>query len=104
MIRLVLAAMAVAMAASAETVPEYWTKMDREYTDAPRNGQADHDFAMALIPLHRGAHDMATEYLRHGRDPALRAQAARIVAQSQDTVRFLRGWQARDTAVPFGRP
>ncbi len=104
MIRLLLAASLMSGAARAETQAEYWTKMDREYTEAPQNGQADHDFAMAMIPLHRGAHDMAAEYLRHGRDPALRAQAARIVSQSQDSVRFLRGWQARGAAVPFGRP
>ena len=94
-IRLVLAAILLSGVARAETVPQFWEKMDREYTAAPRLGQPDHDFAMAMVPLYRGAYDMALEYLRTGRDPTLRAQAQRIVTQSQDTVRSLRGWQAR---------
>ena len=93
--RFVLATLLLAGVAHAETVPQFWDKMDREYTEAPRTGQSDHDFAMTMVPLYRGAYDMAVEYLRTGRDPALRAQAQRIVTQSQDTVRFLRGWQAR---------
>ena len=101
MIRLVLAALMLSGAARAETVQQLWDKMDREYVAAPRVGQPDHDFAMAMVPLHRGAYDMALEYLHNGRDPALRAQAQRIVMQSQDTVRFLRGWQARGAG---GRP
>jgi len=95
MIRFVLAALLLAGPAHAETVDQYWGKMVQERDDAPHNGQPDHDFAMTMVPLHRGAYDMAREYLRTGRDPALRAQAQRIMARSQDTVRFLRGWQAR---------
>lgn len=93
--RLLFMAVLLATPARAETVEQLWDKMDREYADARRNGNADHDFAMAMVPLHRGAYDMARAYLTTGRDPALRAQAERIIAQSQDTVRSLRGWQAR---------
>ncbi len=100
MIRLAMLIALLTGTAQAETVAQFWQKMDQEFNEVPRNGQADHDFAMAMVPLHRGAFDMATEYLRHGRDQALRAQAARIIAQSQDTVRFLRGWQARGASSP----
>ena len=94
-IRQAILAILLAAPAYAETVEQFWDKMDREHADAQRNGNPDHDFAMAMVPLHRGAYDMARAYLTTGRDPALRAQAARIIAQSQETVRFLRGWQAR---------
>jgi uncharacterized protein (DUF305 family) len=46
-------------------------------------GNADRDFATMMIPHHQGAIDMAILEIKYGKDPELRALAARII-QAQD--------------------
>lgn len=59
--------------------------MNEGMTQAPMNGQADHDFASMMIPHHQGAVDMAKAELLYGTDPVLRRLAQEIiVTQGQE--------------------
>jgi len=64
--------------------------MDIRYT-----GDADRDFAAAMIPHHQGAIDMARILLRHGRDPGMRALAESIIRTQEAEIAVLRAFLAR---------
>ena len=65
-----------------------------EAMSAPGTGDADRDFAAAMIAHHQGAIDMAHILLRYGRDPELRALAEDIIGAQQGEIEFLRRWLA----------
>lgn len=62
------------------------TRMHYGMANAPRSGDADHDFASAMIPHHAGAVDMAKVELLYGRDPVLRRLAQEIIVSQQQEI------------------
>jgi uncharacterized protein (DUF305 family) len=53
-------------------------------------GDVDHDFAAMMIPHHQGAIDMATAYLRSGRNEQLRRIAQEIIVSQQQEIAAMR--------------
>jgi hypothetical protein len=54
------------------------------------SGDVDRDFAVTMIPHHRGAIDMATAELRHGRNEQLRRIAEEIIVDQQQEIDAMR--------------
>lgn len=77
-------------ASTAHTFPELMANVDavmhHAMAAAPRNGDADHDFASAMVPHHQGAIDMARVELLYGRDPVLRRMAQEIIVSQQQEI------------------
>ena len=63
-------------------------------------GNADRDFAAAMIPHHQGAIEMARIQLRHGTDPGMRKLAEEVIAAQQAEIARLRAFHAMPAPQP----
>jgi uncharacterized protein (DUF305 family) len=61
-------------------------------------GDADLDFARGMVPHHQGAVDMARIEIEHGRDPAMRDLASRVVETQESEIALMRRWIAAHPA------
>jgi uncharacterized protein (DUF305 family) len=79
---------------------EYRAASERMHRDMAirYTGDADRDFAAAMIPHHQGAIDMARVVLRHGSDPGIRALAENIIRVQEAEIAELRAFLARSGA------
>jgi len=76
---------------SVRAFKEAHMKMMKEM-DVQLTGNADVDFANAMIPHHQGAIDMARVQLAHGKDPEIRVLAERVIAEQEKEIAQMRGW------------
>ena len=73
-------------------------KMHKEM-DIAYTGDADVDFAKAMIPHHQGAVEMAKVQLAHGKDPKLRKLAREIVKAQEKEIKLMQAFLARKGAA-----
>jgi uncharacterized protein (DUF305 family) len=69
-------------------------KMHREMA-LQFTGDADRDFAAAMIPHHEGAIDMARIQIQYGRDPDMRRLAEAVIREQEREIAELRAFLAR---------
>lgn len=65
----------------------------------PMTGNADRDFATAMMHHHQGAIDMAQVELQYGKDAELKQMAQKIIADQQKEIDQLRTWLNRQGAA-----
>lgn len=60
--------------------------------EVPLTGNADVDFVRNMIPHHQGAIDMAEVELAHGRNPALKKMARKMIADQKKEIAEMQAW------------
>ncbi|MDF2764780.1 MAG: hypothetical protein K0S81_1774 [Rhodospirillales bacterium] len=75
-------------------MPAVNRRMHREMSQ-PGSGDADVDFARAMVAHHRGAVDMAKLALAFGDDPEMRRLAEGVIAAQTEEIRTLEAWLQR---------
>jgi uncharacterized protein (DUF305 family) len=60
--------------------------------EVPLTGNADVDFVRNMIPHHQGAIDMAEVELAHGKDPALKKMARKMIADQKKEIAEMQAW------------
>ena len=83
-------------AASTKAFKEVHMKMMRDMT-VPYTGSSDVDFVRGMIPHHQGAIDMAKVQLAHGKDPAIRALAEKIITDQEKEIAQMSDWLKKNT-------
>jgi uncharacterized protein (DUF305 family) len=73
--------------------------LDREMTNAPMNGNVDHDFATMMMPHHQGAIDMPKAELIYGKDPVMRRLAQEIIVDQQSEIDAMQLWLTKTSAA-----
>ncbi len=90
------------VASTAKTFPrlmdDAMAVMDHGMTTAIRNGDADHDFVVMMVPHHQGAVDMAKALLLYTKDAELTNLAQGIITEQQNEIRLMQAWLARHPA------
>ncbi len=88
----------------AELMNDSMAVMDDGMTQAPMNGDANHDFVTMMIPHHQGAVDMAKALLIYSTDAELRHLAQQIITDQQNEINLMRAWLKRYQKTPVSVP
>ena len=62
----------------------------------PMTGNQDRDFATMMVAHHQGAIQMARQQLVRGRDPELKALAAKMIQDQDREITQLQAWLGRN--------
>jgi uncharacterized protein (DUF305 family) len=76
----------------AELMDSAMAIMDQGMSQAPMNGDADHDFVTMMIPHHQGAVDMAKAILLYSKDTELRNLAQGILVEQDIEIKRMQLW------------
>ncbi|MBC7660231.1 MAG: DUF305 domain-containing protein [Chitinophagaceae bacterium] len=77
------------------------TTMCQSMDSMQMSGDIEKDFVMMMIPHHQSAVDMATAYLREGKDPELVMMAKKIIVDQNKEIASMKAWlSAHQTSQP----
>ena len=75
------------------------TKMQEKMSTMSMTGNQDMDFAMMMKMHHEGAIEMAQAELDHGKDPAMRAAAKKIIAAQKKEITEFDRWMSKQPGM-----
>lgn len=81
---------------SAQGMMDAMQKMVQQMTAMEMTGDADTDFAKAMIPHHQSAIDMAKVELANGKDEGLKKMAQAMIDAQQKEIEELQKWLAEN--------